>query len=570
MYGGGTMNWASREHATLPPPTLEVSTDSYQPKRPGFLTVTPGSGSNFNLAWFDGVPDETGFQVERRAANGAWVLLTTSAANSTSFIDTTGLPGIIYEYRVRSTNAAGNSSWATAAIPPVVHTSVAAIIAAVSSSDGVLFTQAGGAGEHAYVPTGFTYTPPPAEFVTGQTLSATIRNNYNGWLGMKFTVGANPLTIQGLGRWVIAGNTGNHTLKLVVDSTKADVPGGSAVVSTSGAPAGFKYASLAAPVTLAANTAYYLVSQESSGGDQFYQGDTTLTTTGAATMNLAVWSGNGTSYGTAYTAGSCYVPVSFTYSSAPVPFVTGHGMSTLRNDFSGWLGMEMTTGASSITVGELGRWVVPGNSGTHSVRLVEAATGNNLGTANVVTAGAPGGQFKYAPLSPAVTLAPNTSYYVLSQESAGGDQWHDFNLAAAGSASAYQYWLLANGLPMDASGDGSATATPASDGLPNLVKYALGLTPTVSGNGGRLSYGSAADAGDDYLSFTYIRPEPAPGGISYSVEAGSDLTPGAWSASGLVETGSTVNGGLRTITVRDSAPMAGGGSRFMRLKITQP
>ena len=79
-----------------------------------------------------------------------------------------------------------------------------------------------------------------------------------------------------------------------------------------------------------------------------------------------------------------------------------------------------------------------------------------------------------------------------------------------------------------------------------------------------------ADAGDDYLSFTYTRPEPAPGGISYSVEAGSDLTPGAWSASGLVETGSTVNGGLRTITIRDSAPMAGGGSRFMRLKITQP
>jgi hypothetical protein len=202
--------------------------------------------------------------------------------------------------------------------------------------------------------------------------------------------------------------------------------------------------------------------------------------------------------------------------------------------------------------------------------LVEAATGNNLGTANVVTTGAPSGQFKYAPLSPAVTLNPNTSYYVLSQESAGGDQWHDFNLAAAGSASAYQYWLLANGLPMDESGDGSATATPASDGLPNLVKYALGLTPTVSGNGGRLSYGTAADAGDDYLSFTYTRPEPAPGGISYSVEAGSDLTPGAWSASGLAETGSTVNGGLRTITVRDSAPMAGGGSRFMRLKITQP
>jgi hypothetical protein len=338
-------------------------------------------------------------------------------------------------------------------------------------------------------------------------------------------------------------------------------------------PAGqFSYAPLTSPVTIAAHTAYYLLSQETHGGDQWHNWSTKLTYPthqSRITINSAVYRYGSSPYASMDNVSGSFGPLDFRYSVA-MPIITGHGMSTLRNDFSGWLGMEMTTGGSSITVGELGRWVVPGNSGTHSVRLVEAATGNNLGTANVVTAGASSGQFKYAPLSPAVTLAPNTSYYVLSQESAGGDQWHDFNMAAAGSATEYQYWLLANGLPMDESGIGSATATPASDGLPNLVKYALGLSPCVSGNGGRLSYGTASDASNNYLSFTYTRPEPAPSGISYSVEAGSDLSAGGWSASGLVETSSTANSGLRTITIRDSSPMSGGGTRFMHLKITQP
>src|SRR6185369_1418220 len=38
-----------------------------------------------------------------------------------------------------------------------------------------------------------------AEFVTGTTLGA-LRNDYNGWLGMKFTVGSSPLNVTALGR----------------------------------------------------------------------------------------------------------------------------------------------------------------------------------------------------------------------------------------------------------------------------------------------------------------------------------------------------------------------------------
>jgi hypothetical protein len=47
-------------------------------------------------------------------------------------------------------------------------------------------------------------------YVTGQTLG-TLRRDFTGRVGFKFTVGATPLTINMLGRWIVSGNTGTHT-----------------------------------------------------------------------------------------------------------------------------------------------------------------------------------------------------------------------------------------------------------------------------------------------------------------------------------------------------------------------
>lgn len=563
----GALDFASREHATLAPPTLEISYPNPN-VRPGFLTATPGAGGTL-LQWSDYTSNESGFQIERRAMNGDWSLLQTVAANTTSFTDTIALPGVIYEYRIRSTNVAGNSSWATAA--SLLHSSAAMVGDAIWSSDGASFNHAEAPGNNGYVPTGFTYYTPALNFVSSQTLSTTIRNNHQGWLGMKITVGASPITIRELGRWVVSGNTATHTVKVVAAATSVDLPGGSVAVATAGAPAGFKYVALASPVTLSANTAYYIISQETSGGDQWYDGGSTLTyATSVATVNQAVYSGNAPPYTLGWNANNCYVPVAFKYSSASTPFVSGHGMTTLRNDYTGWLGMEINVGSSAMTVNQLGRWVVPGNSGTHIVKLVDATTGIDLASASVATAGAPSDQFKYTPLPSVVTLPANSTYYVLSQETQGGDQWYDFSKPATGTATGYQYWLLANGLPMDASNNGSATTSPANDGLPNLIKYALGLSPSITGNGGRLSYGKINVTGTDYLTFTYTRPEPMPSGITYNVESSPDLTPLSWTILGLTEISNTNNGSTRTITIRDNTPMTGNNRRFMHLKVTQP
>ena len=168
-------------------------------------------------------------------------------------------------------------------------------------------------------------TTPERAFVTGKTLG-TIRNNLTGFVGMKFTVGAAPVTVTTLGRIYVAGNTGTHTVKIVNAGTGSDVAGGSIALNMAAGTAsnGFKYLALAAPVTLAANTAYYVVSQETSGGDQWYDFNTVLTTTSVAVVNNAIQRPNN-SWIAAGGANNSYVPVDFKYVSlTPHPSVVYH------------------------------------------------------------------------------------------------------------------------------------------------------------------------------------------------------------------------------------------------------
>ncbi len=146
--------------------------------------------------------------------------------------------------------------------------------------------------------------------------------------------------------------------------------------------------------------------------------------------------------------------------------------------------------------------------------------------------------------------------------------WADI-IATVTGGSAYQSWLQANGLPSDGSGAGSPTANPSGDGVKNGMKFALGLPVNSAGYAGRLTTGTHAQSGSDYLSLTYIRPEPAPAGVSYTVKISTDLT--TWSAAETTEVSNTLDGALRTITIRDTVPTSGTSTeRFIRLEVTLP
>jgi hypothetical protein len=128
---------------------------------------------------------------------------------------------------------------------------------------------------------------------------------------MKLTVGPGDVIISALGRIFAAGNSRTHTVKLVRVSDGTTVPGGSISLSMAGGTIGqFSYAPLVNPITLQANTSYYLVSQELAGGDQWYDYGT-VSTSSAAAVNSAVYSSDGLNWITVAGANTSYVPPNF-------------------------------------------------------------------------------------------------------------------------------------------------------------------------------------------------------------------------------------------------------------------
>ncbi len=144
-----------------------------------------------------------------------------------------------------------------------------------------------------------------------------------------------------------------------------------------------------------------------------------------------------------------------------------------------------------------------------------------------------------------------------------------YDLGAYKYPSAYEQWLQANDLPLDASGSGDPAANPSGDGLSNAMKCALGLSLDSRGYAGRMSAGTIIAGGAEYLSLTFTRPEPPPIGITYTVKTGANLL--TWSAADTIQVSTVVTGALRSITIRDTKALDGPDpTRFIRLEVVLP
>jgi len=101
-----------------------------------------------------------------------------------------------------------------------------------------------------------------------------------------------------------------HTVKFVVANTGVDVPGGSASVNMDGCtPGQFVWSALPSPISLSPGASYYLVSQESAGGDLWYDVGG-ITTMSIANVTNAVYQYNGVWYPIA-SPNFSYVPPHF-------------------------------------------------------------------------------------------------------------------------------------------------------------------------------------------------------------------------------------------------------------------
>lgn len=97
--------------------TIKQAAAGAVPNAPSGLTATAVGTSAINLSWTDNAADETAYKVERSpTGSGSWTQIAGAlAANTTTYSDTGLSSGTTYYYRVRCSNASGNSSYSSTA-----------------------------------------------------------------------------------------------------------------------------------------------------------------------------------------------------------------------------------------------------------------------------------------------------------------------------------------------------------------------------------------------------------------------------------------------------------------------
>lgn len=123
--------------------TSEVSARTSIPTAPTTLVATAASANQINLTWVDASNNETGFRIERSLSSSTgFALVTTTAANTTSFSNTGLTANTQYFYRVRATNAVGSSAFTPVvnAITVVAPEAPTALVASALSTSQINLT----------------------------------------------------------------------------------------------------------------------------------------------------------------------------------------------------------------------------------------------------------------------------------------------------------------------------------------------------------------------------------------------------------------------------------------------
>jgi probable HAF family extracellular repeat protein len=114
--------------------------------------------------------------------------------------------------------------------------------------------------------------------------------------------------------------------------------------------------------------------------------------------------------------------------------------------------------------------------------------------------------------------------------------------------------------------DSAPLDDPANDGVPNLIKYALGLNPLTSVSGALLTTG--VDSTHTYPKATFSVMDSATD-VSVVVQYSADLTHWYSGPTYTTVTGSSDNGTATTYTVQSTTPFSTAPQQFMKLQVTR-
>ncbi len=216
--------------------------------------------------------------------------------------------------------------------------------------------------------------------------------------------------------------------------------------------------------------------------------------------------------------------------------------------------------APEIIVQPVGAGIVPGGSHTFTV----TAKGSGLacqwfegltGDTSRPVVGATTTSFTTPPLT------ETTSYWVRVSNTGGTAQSHTATamiVSSSQSPTPFETWAATHGL----NGTGAhANAAPFGDGIPNLIKFALGLPGNSSAHPSNLPVLQASEGG---FLFTFHRGTQA---VRYVVESSTTLMPDSWTVEHAIEKNTSPDSVGADISVE--IPMGTATRKFVRLRITE-
>ena len=95
--------------------TVSASAPPPPPAAPSMLLATSVSGRQINLQWTDNAGNETGFRIERSSNGTSFTQIDTTSANVVTYANIGLMKNRFYNYRVRATNANGDSAYSNIA-----------------------------------------------------------------------------------------------------------------------------------------------------------------------------------------------------------------------------------------------------------------------------------------------------------------------------------------------------------------------------------------------------------------------------------------------------------------------
>jgi hypothetical protein len=109
-------------------------------------------------------------------------------------------------------------------------------------------------------------------------------------------------------------------------------------------------------------------------------------------------------------------------------------------------------------------------------------------------------------------------------------------------------------------------ASPAGDGIPNLMKYALGLNPTNAQSGAMIVPSTDTNG---CFQVSYTRPDPPPIDITCQVEVSTNLMSWSTNLYGFFQNIILNTNNTATVVCANTNPAGGSPNEFFRLQVTR-